>query len=228
MTRPLAALLVLLSAGCGNQLTGTIDDVEVGKFADGVYFELRYVDEGITNHDLTVWPMEDSCSTFPALLDGLVDARAAIAEDSLEPQAYCTLWESVWEEHVGLDPFWMAQYSVRAQPRRADASVEAEYPWHDRDRVNDFPVFDADVARYPAPGFAACAEEFEGNALYEPTVHAATGGALELTGYVEDESLDGSVEMTLEGAGDEALSGTFQTTFCPAAQEWPLVFGLGL
>jgi hypothetical protein len=229
MNRTTHGLALVFCLGCGNQITGTVDDLDVGEFADGVYFELRYVDEGITNHDLVVWlmPMEDSCAVFPSLLDDLADARTEISESSLEPEAYCDLWESVWAEHLGIDPFWMAKYQLRAQPRPADAGVVAEYPWHDRDRVNDFVVFDADLARYPAPTFAACAEEFEGEGRYAPTIHPATGGGLEVTQYVEDEELGGRLEMSLEAATD-SVTGTFDTTFCPAAQDWPLEFGLGL
>jgi hypothetical protein len=223
-------ILLAFALGCGNRITGTVDDVEVGTFADAVYSELRYVDVGITNHDLAIWlmPMEDSCTVFPALLEALAAARAAISDAGLDPEGYCDLWESVWAEHVGLDPFWIARYQIRAQPRPGDAEIEAEYPWHDRNRVNDFAVFDADLARYPAPTFSACAEEFEDDGQYTPTLHAATGGSLEVTRYTEDESLEGRVEMTLDAAEGGAVTGSFQTEFCPAAQEWPLEFGLGL
>ncbi len=230
MNRTILPLLVVLCAGCGNRIGGTVDDLSVGEFADGVYFELRYTEDGIEQHDLAVWlmPMEDSCAVFPELLADLAAARRAIDEQSLEAQAYCDMWEAVWSEHLGLDPFWMARYSLRSKPRPADAGVEGEYPWLSRDRLNDAPVFDADVARYPAPTFAACAEEFEGSGQYTPTLHRATGGSLEVTRYAEDEELVGRVGFELEAAGDDGVSGTFETAFCPGAADWPLEFGLGL
>jgi len=222
--------LVVLATGCGNRINGTVDDLSVGEFADGVYFELRYTEDGIEQHDLVVWlmPMEGSCSVFPDLLADLAAARDAIDEESLEPQVYCERWEGVWAEHLGLDPFWMARYSLRAKPRPADAGVVGDYPWLSRDRLNDEPVFDADLARYPAPTFGACAEEFEGTDQYTPTIHLATGGLLEVTRHAEDEELGGRVEFGLEAAGDAGVSGTFETTFCPGAVDWPLEFGLGL
>ena len=224
-------LCALVVAACGNRLDGTLNEEEVGEFADGVYFELRYVDEGITYHDLTVWlmPMEDSCSVFPALLVDLEANRDAIAEQSLDAETYCANWEAIWAEHMGgLDSFWMATYRLRAQPRDADGTIPGEYPWFDRNRVNDFPVFDADIARYSATTFAACAEEFEGNALYAATVSAATAGALEVTKYTEDDTLNGRVEVSVDTTEGGSLSGTFETEFCPGAQNWPLEFGLGL
>ena len=228
MTRAsLFAVSLLALSGCGNQLSGTIDDLEVGEFADGIYFELRYVEDGIDQHDLFVWlmPMEDSCTVFPSLLSGLADARAAIDEQSLAAEDYCGMWESVWAEHMDTDPFWMARYALRAQPRAADAGVTGSYPWLSRTSVNDNPVFDADLARYETPSFAACASEFEGDSLYGPTIHAATGGTLEVTDHTSDEEMSGRIDLSLE-AGE--ASGTFETTFCPGAADWPLEFGLGL
>ena len=50
-------LFSLLLAGCTNQLSGSVDGESPGAFAEAVYFELRYVDEGIDQHDLAVWLM---------------------------------------------------------------------------------------------------------------------------------------------------------------------------
>jgi hypothetical protein len=229
MTRLLVLICLLFGTACGNQLSGTVDDVALGEFADAVYFELRYTRDGIEQHDVVVWmmPMEDSCTVFPALLADLAEARRAIDDDSLDAETYCEQWEAVWLDHLGLDPFWMARYTLRAKPRPASAGVDGDYPWLSRDALNDGPVFDADLARYAAPTFAACAEEFQGAELYAPALHRASSGALTVTRHTEDEELVGRVEFGIEAA-DSSLSGTFETTFCPGAIEWPLEFGLGL
>lgn len=234
----IAGLLVataLAAAGCTPfGLGGTIDGEEL-EFVEAVYFELRATDPATATpfHDIHLWltAMEDSCTRLPALLDELASLRAQQAQAGLPPVDYCNAWEDIMAAYVGREPFWHAQVRMKALPRGEDVTPQTTYGYHDETSLDlaDAPNFDAQVLYYPTPDFDACAEEFSGDSSYTSTSYPANGGTAEIVTYNEDNSIDTTLEMSLDGASNrQPFSGRSKASFCIAAQDWPLSFGLGI
>ena len=227
----LLPLLGLAAAGClPFGLGGEVGDEELS-FVEVTYVELRGTDSTATPiHEIDVWlmPMEDSCERFGPMLTSLDELRADL-DFGLPPEDYCDGWEAIWEEHTGLESFWVGHFRLHALPRGENETPKTSYAWFDEQGEGhpEGPSWDADLAWYPAPVFDACATEFSGDDLYGPTFYGATGGSVELTGYVEDESITAKLLPVFESAGEEELRGRATAEHCGAALEWPLEFGTG-
>jgi len=214
-------------------LSGSLDGEDL-EFVEAVYFELRATDPATSTpfHDIHLWltPMEDSCTRLPAMLDELASLRAQLEQSGLPPVDYCNAWEDIMEAYVGLEPFWHAQVRMKALPRGEDVTPQTTYSYHDETALElaDAPNFDADILYYPTPDFDACAEEFSGDTSYASTAYPALAGTAEVTAYNEDESIETSLEMNLGSVDSELFSGLSTASFCIAAREWPLSFGLGI
>ncbi len=222
-----------LLAGClPFGLGGNVDGRDL-EFVDATYFELRGIDPAtsIEYHRIELWimPMEDPCTSYPALLDELADLRTQITDESLSAEDYCAQWEDAFEAATGIEGFWLGQMRLNALPRDESEDIETEYIFIDdaSEAIPSGPHFDSTLAWYQPSTFEACAMEFSGNELYAPDVYGADGGKVVVNRYEEDTE----VTITLEPAfpsGDGDLQGQAKAEFCPGADEWPMEFGLGL
>lgn len=230
---PTWPLLPLLGPGClPLGLGGEVGGEELS-FVEVTYGELRGIDPGTSTpiHEFGLWlmPLEDSCVRFGALLDALVDLREQLGF-GLSPQDYCEQWEALWEEHTGVEPFWVGHFRLSALPRAEDETPETTYDFFDEQAADhpDRPHWDADLAWYPTPDFDACATEFDGDTLFAPDLFAATGGEVQVTTWRQDELLEGKLLPEVEQSGDDPVKGRFRAEHCPQSLDWPLEFGLGL
>ncbi len=225
-------LLGLVAAGCyplgvgGGEVAG-----EELTFVEVTYVEQRGTDSTATAfHDFDVWmmPMEDSCSRFGPMLTSLEELRADL-DFGLPPDEYCDQWEAIWEEHTGLESFWVGHFRMHALPRGEHETAKTDYQWRDEQAEGhaDAPAWDADLALYPAPTFDACAAEFSGDDFYGSTLYAAKAGRIEVTAYEQDESMTFRVFPVFEEQGDDNLRGRASVEQCAAALDWPLEFGTG-
>ncbi|MEE2829935.1 MAG: hypothetical protein VX498_12165 [Myxococcota bacterium] len=238
MRRPALPLILLLVipnlTGClPFGLGGTVDGRELD-FVSATYFELRGVDPAtsIEFHRIELWltPMEEPCTSYPELLSELASLRLQIDDESLSSSDYCNAWQDAFESSTGLEGFWLAQFRLNALPREEFEDVETEYLYIDdsSQAIPGGPHFDASLAWYPPSTFAECAAEFEGDTLYEPDLYGASGGTVTVTSYTEDEEVTISASPSFPSEGDGGLQGQTQAEFCPAADDWPVEFGLGL
>jgi len=226
-----ALLFCALLAGCAPfGLGGEVDGTDVS-MDDVTYVEVRGVDPGnaIEFHDIQLWlmPMDNACVTFPELLAELAALRERVGF-GIDSTEYCDQWEAIWDSYGLLRPFQVGHVRMKALPRAEGEGVTTDYAFHDDFQAAqaEGPNFDLDLALYPTPDFAACAQEFEGSTTYAPTLRASTGGDAAVTGYREDESITTRLDPAVEGASDP-LSGRSTADFCIGAVDWPLVFGLG-
>ena len=225
----LLSLLGLWTSGClPFGLGGEVGGQELG-FVDVTYVELRGTDSTATPiHEIDVWlmPLEDSCERFGPMLTTLDELRADL-DFGLPPEDYCDAWELIWEEHTGLESFWVGHFRLHALPRGDNESPKTSYAWFDEQGEGhpEGPSWDADLASYPAPTFDACATEFSGDALYAPTFFGASGGSVELTAYTEDESLTAKLLPAFDSAGEGEIKGQASAEHCGAALDWTMDFG---
>jgi hypothetical protein len=210
---------------------GTVDGREL-EFVSATYFELRGIDPAtsIEFHQIDLWlmPMEDPCNTFPPLLTELAELRAQITEDSVLAEDYCDSWEAAFEEQTGLEGFWMAQIRLNALPREDNEFIETDYIFVDdaSEAIPGGPHFDASLAWYPPTTFLACAQEFSGSDLYSSDHIGADGGIARVKRYSEDSEVTIQIEPSFPSDGG-GLRGEAKATFCPAADDWPMDWGLG-
>jgi hypothetical protein len=230
---PLLALLPLVAAACAPLGLGGLVGGEELSFVEVTYVELRGTDPGTSSpmHAIDVWmmPMQDSCTRFGPFLNDLAELRDDL-DFGLPAEDYCDAWELLFEEHTGLDPFWVGHFRLNALPRADNETPKTEYAWFDEQGEGhpEGPSWDADMALYGAPVFDACAVEFSGDTEYAPALFGATGGAVQLQAYAQDDALTVRVDPSFEEQGEDPLKGRGQAEHCPDALEWPLVFGLGL
>lgn len=229
----LAVAFLATLAGClPLGLGGSVDEHELA-FVDVTYTELRGTDVATSTlfHqiDLFLMPMENSCERFDTFIAELAAAREEL-DDGLPPEEYCDAWEAIYAEYTGLDGFWVAWFRLQALPRPEDSSPATEYAFFEETAEGQAggPTFDADLAWYPAPTFAACATEFSGEELYVPTFFTANGGVSRIRAYTEDEQISFRLDPEVQGGDDEPLNGGGEAEFCPAALEWSIEFGRGL
>ena len=223
----LSGALLVLATGCDpNLLRGSVDGHEFD-VVSAVHFDFRGVDTGtsLPVHDLILWlmPVEDACSAWPALQADL-EALYAQLDEGQDPNAFCVEWADRWQQFNDNEGFWIQQYRIQAQPRPEDQTEpDDSFPWFDEDgeEAPRDPYFDATFAWHEAPTLDRCAAVFAGTD-WTPTEYAATGGDVTLSTYVEDERIQGSIVIDVESQDDAFLSGAFDSTFCPAAGEFPL------
>ncbi len=236
-TPPPLRLLLLLVAGAlpgclPLGLGGVVDGQELS-FVDVAYVELRELDVATSTpvHPIDVWlmPMEDPCTNFGPMTRQLADLREEL-DFGMSPEEYCDRWEGTFAEYVGhLDGFWVGWFRLQALPRAEDETPKTTYAFLEEDSTDtpDGPSFDLDLAWYPPTTFAACATEFEGDEFYAPTIHSADGGEVQVTSYVEDDRLRAVFGPTVDEAEENPLTGQAKPSFCTAALDWSIEFGLG-
>ena len=228
---PLLALLV----GCSPLgLAGSINGDALA-FEEVVYVEQAGTDAGSQQpfHDLDIWlmPVADSCSIFSTLQRDLEALRTRMQTDSLEPAAYCDEWETIFVAAFGSEAFWMAQMRLKSLPRPADVDITTSYFYFDdaQSEMAEGPNFDGEVARYPAPTFDNCSNEFTGEGdVYGPTLYAVTGGESIVQAYEPATSVTVELSPTTASQDNEPLTATSTAEACVAALEWPLSFGTGV
>jgi len=226
------ALLTLTSACVPFGIGGTVDGRDLG-FVSATYFELRGINPAtsIEFHQIDLWlmPMEDPCNTFPGLLSELVELRSQITDDSLLPEDYCAQWEAAFEEQTGSSGFWMAQVRLNALPRDETEDITSDYLFVDdaSEAIPSGPHFDASLAWYPPPTFSECAQEFSGSTMFSADHFGADGGVAKVKRYEEDSEITVQIEPSFPADGG-GLRGEAKASFCPAADDWPIDFGLGL
>jgi hypothetical protein len=226
-------LAAALSAGCPpNRFAYPIGGEALPSPEDAVYFELRGVDPGtsLPFHDIVVWfmPLADACSEWGVLAGELADLRLQL-DDGLDPNTFCASWTESWSAR-GLDePFAVTQWRLHAEPRDEDVDPDTAYPFHDElTEPPTGPSFDATIAAYPAPDLAGCAEPFNGGPDWQPTLHEAAAGEIDVARYAADEHVAGSLLAAFDDADEAPVRGAFDTPFCPEAQGWPVAIALSL
>jgi len=231
---PLFALLSFLTLATGCMpfgIGGSVDGRDLS-FTSATYFELRGLDPAtaIEFHQIDLWlmPMEDPCNTFPGLLTELTELRSQITDDSMLPEDYCAQWETAFEDLTGLEGFWMAQIRLNALPRDENEDIATDYLFVDdaSEAIPSGPHFDASLAWYPPATFSECAQEFSGSTIFGADHFGADGGVAEVTRYEEDTEITVQIEPSFPADGG-GLQGQAKASFCPAASDWPIDFGLG-
>ena len=227
----LLPLFGLAVAGClPFGLGGDVDGEDLS-FVDIAYVEVRDIDSTATEfHDIEVWlmPLEDSCERFGPMVESLTDLRAEL-DFGLAPDDYCDGWEAIWEEHTGLDSFWVGHIRLHALPRAEDETPQTTYTWFDETGSGNptGPSWDGELAWYAPPTFEACATEFSGDDVYGPKVYEALDGEVELTDYEEDDSITAELRPVFDYGSREQTRGRAPAELCTAALDWPLEFGGG-
>jgi hypothetical protein len=226
------SVLAFWLVGCApNTLTGEIDGHSFD-VVDAVHFEFRGTDAGtsLPTHPIILWlmPVPDACSVWPQLQS---DMRALVSQldDGQDPNDFCAEWADRWSAFSGGQPFWMNQIRLAAQPREEGSTPDGSYAYLDEDgaQAPESPWFDASFAWHEAPTLERCAEVF-GGTDYVPAQFVATGGEVAIDRYVEDDAISGTITLEMEGQGDEGVTGSFDSTFCPAADEFDLTIPLAL